>query len=107
MAGEREFAAQFGRLRAGYDVAFRAYCRAIAELQAIETPREGAVSLLQAREQVEATRRACNNARNRLAVLLLDRKLEKAYRVLSRRRDRGYKCHYAGWETLAGGASRC
>ena len=70
-----EFRAQFLRLRANYDAAFRNLCRAKTELQSLSegTPAE---IVNQAKQTVEACRHDCNQARNQLAIFLLARKVE-------------------------------
>ena len=76
MNREMEFRAQFLRLRANYDAAFRNLCRAKTDLQSFAegTPAE---IVNQAKQAIEACRRDCNQARNQLAIFLLARKVEK------------------------------
>ena len=71
-----EFRAQFLRLRANYDAAFRNLCRAKTDLQSLGkgTPAE---IVNAAKQTVEACRHGCNQARNQLAIFLLARKVEK------------------------------
>jgi len=71
---------QFSKLRADYDAAFQALCQAIAELES-SGPGKAA-----AKQKVDAARAACNRARNALAVMLLDRKLEAATKGSGRKR---------------------
>lgn len=71
---------QIARLRADYDAAFRALCQAIAESQSDSSNAEGS------KQKVDAARAGCNRARNALASVLLDRKLEAASRPQARKR---------------------
>ena len=76
MNRDMEFRAQFLRLRADYDAAFRNLCRAKTNLQSMA---EGtsAEFVNEAKKTVETCRRDCNRARNQLAIFLLARKVEK------------------------------
>jgi hypothetical protein len=82
MNSELEFRAQFIRLRADYDAAFRKLCRAMAEVQALprtsplDPSRDAAIQA--AKKKVDQCRRECNQARNQLGIFLLARKVERA-----------------------------
>jgi len=73
---------QFSKLRADYDAAFQALCHAIAEFETSSQDKAAA------KQNVDAARAACNRARNALAAMLLDRKLEAATKGLGRKRGK-------------------
>ncbi len=73
---------QFSKLRADYDAAFQALAEAIA---ASESSGPDKVA---AKQKVDLARAACNRARNALAAVILDRKLEAAAKGESRKRGK-------------------
>lgn len=73
---------QFSKLRADYDAAFQALCHALAELESSGEDSDAP------KQKVNAARAACNRARNALAAMLLDRKLESAAKGETRKRGK-------------------
>lgn len=101
MNREMEFRAQFLRLRANYDTAFRKLCRAKKELQALG---EGTAAEVVngAKQTVEACRQDCSQARNKLAIFLLARKVEKKSCGLKKKNARSSDARGSGQVRASG-----